>query len=52
VPSDSPQFELDFLVDDEDDPTEITVFSPTEDDLTTHWIAIDFESTVPIEAVR
>lgn len=50
--SDRPQFELDFLVDDEVDPTELTVFSPADDDITTHWISIDFECAVPIEAVR
>lgn len=51
-PTESPQFELDFLVDDEVEPTELTVFSSTEDDITTHWITIDFDAAVPIEAVR
>lgn len=51
-PTDPPEFELDYLVDDEVDPTELTVFSPIEDDITTHWITVDFESAIPIQAVR
>lgn len=51
-PTDPPAFALDFLVDDEIDPTELTIFSPDEDDITTHWITVDFDVAVPIQAVR
>lgn len=51
-PPDPPEFELAYLVDDEVDPTELTVFSPDDDDITTHWITIDFDAAIPIEAVR
>lgn len=51
-PTDPPEFELDFLVDDAVNPTELTVFSPTDDEITTHWISVDVDSAVPIQAVR
>lgn len=51
-PAKSPQFELDFLVNDEVDPTELTVFATDEGDITTHWITVDFDAAIPIEAVQ
>lgn len=50
--TDPPEFALAFLVDDEDDPTELTIFSPNEDDITTHWITVDYDTAIPIKAVR
>ena len=47
-----PTFELEYLFDDADDPAEVTVFSPDGEDVTTHWITIDIDAAVPIEAVR
>lgn len=47
-----PTFDLTYLFDDADDPTAVTVFSPDEGDVTTHWITIDVEAAVPIEAAR
>lgn len=47
-----PDFELTHLLDDADDPTELTIFLPSEDDVTTHWITVDFEHAIPIAAVR
>jgi hypothetical protein len=51
-PTDPPTFALKFLVDDEVEPTELTIFSPNEDDITTHWITVDFDDAIPLEAVR
>lgn len=50
--TDPPEFELDYLVDDEVNPDKLTIFSPIEDAITTHWITVNFECAVPILAVR
>lgn len=48
-----PEFELACLYDDEDDPTEVTVFPQRfEDDLATNWITIDVAHAVPLDRVR
>lgn len=47
-----PDFDLEYLFDDQDDPTEVTIFSPGNDDITTHWLTIDVDSAVSIEAMR
>lgn len=48
-----PDYVLSCLYDDEDDPSEVTVFSGEEGDLsTTEWITVDVESSVAIEDVR
>lgn len=48
-----PEFELEYLYDDPDDPTEVTVFLDAEEaDLSTHWITVDRSSAVPIEEIR
>lgn len=51
-PTDSPEFTLDYMIDNEEDPTELTIFSPEEDDITTHWITVDFATAVPIQDIR
>lgn len=51
-PTDPPEFALDFLVDDEVEPSELTIFSPEGDDITTQWITVEIDAAVPIEAVR
>lgn len=48
-----PEFNLDYLFDDSDDPTEVTVFPADERrDLSTNWITIDVESAVPLDRIR
>lgn len=48
-----PEFDLAYLYDDEDDPTEVTVFPARfGDDLATHWITIDRRHAVPLDRVR
>lgn len=50
---DLPVFEISYLLDDRENPTEVTVFPGTEDyDLSTHWITIDAGHAVPLEDVR
>lgn len=46
-----PQFELDFGVDDEHEPTEITIYDPLAEDLTTFWLTIDAASAVDLADV-
>lgn len=48
-----PVFELDYLFDDRDRPTEVTVF-PAEDtfDISTNWITIDIDHAVPLDRIR
>lgn len=48
-----PDFELNYLVDDSDDPTEVTVFPGGNDGhLSTRWISIDVTHAVSLEEVR
>ncbi|MDY6817811.1 MAG: hypothetical protein SVG88_04040 [Halobacteriales archaeon] len=48
-----PEFELEYLYDDPDDPAEVTIFLDADEaDLSTHWITIDRSSAVPIEDTR
>lgn len=50
---DLPEFDLGYLFDDRDDPTEVTVFpSSDERDISTHWITIDASDAVALEDVR
>ena len=48
-----PEFELDCLFGDRDDPTEVTVF-PAGDDgaLSTQWLSVDIDHAVSLEEVR
>jgi hypothetical protein len=48
-----PDYVLSCLYDDEDDPSEVTVFPGAEDELsTTEWITADVESTVAVDDLR
>ena len=48
-----PAFELTYLYDDDDNPTEVTVFlAGTDDGLATQWLTIDREHAVPLESVQ
>jgi hypothetical protein len=48
-----PEFDLSYLYDDEDEPSEVTVFPARfDDDLATNWITIDVGHAVPLDRVR
>lgn len=47
-----PQFELDFLLDDLDDPTEVMVAPRRDDQEKTQWITMDIEHAVPLDDLR
>jgi hypothetical protein len=47
-----PQFDLEYLFDDDDSPTEVTVFADDPESLSTQWITIDRDCAVPLEEVR
>ncbi|GAB7093063.1 hypothetical protein JCM30237_02150 [Halolamina litorea] len=46
-----PDFGLSCLYDDEDDPSEVTVF-PGEEASTTEWVTADVENAVALDDVR
>lgn len=47
-----PQFDLEYLFDDDDSPTEVTVFADDPEALSTQWITVDRNCAVPLEEVR
>lgn len=48
-----PRFELSYLFDDEDEPTEVTVFPESDDfDISTNWITVAIGAAVPLDQVR
>lgn len=48
-----PRFELSYLFDDRDKPTEVTVFPESNEyDISTNWITIDVSSAVPLDNLR
>ena len=47
-----PEFELEYLFDDDESPTEVTVFADDPETLSTRWITIDRSFAVPLEEVR
>lgn len=48
-----PEFELTYLYDDEEDPTEVTIFEGNSvEDLTTRWLTMDYHHTVALDSVR
>ena len=50
---DLPRFELSYLFDSEDEPTEVTVFPESDDyDISTNWITVSVEGAVPLDKVR
>lgn len=48
-----PQFELSFLFDDQDAPTEVTIFHPGADErAASRWITIDSRHAVPLDEIQ
>lgn len=47
-----PDYELEYLFDDDEEPTEVTVFVDNATDLSTNWITVDADHAVPLEDVR
>jgi hypothetical protein len=47
-----PQFDLEYLFDDDDSPTEVTIFADDPEVLSTQWITVDRSCAVPLEEVR
>lgn len=47
-----PTFDLRYLYDDTETPSELTIFSPDMETLTTSWITIDASHAVPLEDIR
>lgn len=48
-----PGFDLSYLFDDADNPTEVTVFPASNThDISTNWITVDLGTAVPLEQIR
>ena len=48
-----PDFDLSYLYDDSEEPTEVTVFpGDCGDELATNWITVDAGHAVPLEDIR
>lgn len=52
VPAFASEFELRGRYDDPEDPTELTVFSPGSDRITTEWVTADRSVLVPLDGIR
>lgn len=48
---DLPTFQLDYGVDDHREPTEITVYDPLAEDVTTHQLTVDAASAVDVTEI-
>jgi len=48
----TPQFELEWLYDDADDPSQVTVFPRDTERSATEWISVDCDSAIPLDEVR
>lgn len=47
-----PDLDLNHLFDDQENPSELTIYAPRTDDITTHWLTSDIESAVPVDTMR
>ena len=47
-----PQFDLEYLFDDDENPSEVTIFSDDVDQLSTAWITADRADCWPLEDCR
>lgn len=47
-----PRFDLEYLYDDDESPTEVTVFVDDPAALSTNWITADVDHAVPLDEVR
>ncbi|MFT4947072.1 MAG: hypothetical protein ACI8TL_001312 [Natronomonas sp.] len=50
--TDEPEFELECLFDDMEEPTELTIFTPEGEATASEWITIDRPSAVPVTEIR
>lgn len=47
-----PTFELEYLVDEQQHPTELTIFpESTQFDIHTNWITVDIGSAIPLDEI-
>jgi hypothetical protein len=50
--TDEPEFELECLFDDMEEPTELTIFTPEGSATASEWITIDRPSAVSVTEIR
>lgn len=44
--------ELAYLLDDEEAPTELTIYPPRAEDITTCWLSADLDAVIPLDEAR
>lgn len=47
-----PEFELEYLYDDPEDPSKVTVFPTESDSPETEWVLTDYETAVSLRDIR
>lgn len=50
--NEQPDFELECLFDDMEEPTELTIFTPEGEATASEWITVDRQSAVPVTQLR
>lgn len=47
-----PRFELSYLYDSEDQPTEVTIYPESNEyDISTNWLTVDLDAAIPIDQI-
>lgn len=46
-----PRFDLTYLTDDDEEPSEVTVFPESGENFVSTWITIDIDHSVPLEEI-
>lgn len=49
---DQPEFELECLFDDMEEPSELTIFTPDGSATASEWITVDRRDAVPVDQIR
>lgn len=52
TPEADPEFELECLYDDMEEPTELTIFTPEGNATASEWITVDLKTAVPVTDIR
>ncbi len=52
APDDTDDPSVEFLHDDQADPSEVTLFTPEGDSIATEWITADVRTAVPLDDAR
>jgi hypothetical protein len=48
----SPEFDLECLFDDAENPSELTIFSPERGRAATEWLTVERSAAIPVDEIR